>query len=163
MATTESTPKTGGPQAARPDIVVLVDAASRTERELIEAWAPRVYPGAELVAHEPAPLAGRLERGDDPLIVPARVTWFPSSREPKGSRLGDLRALQPAPAAPRPPADRAAPVARARDRHAGRAGPCARAARRSTRRRPGARTGRAASPRSSAGARRSPSTAPSAR
>ena len=94
MATTESTPRTGGPQAARPDIVVLVDAASRTERELIEAWAPRVYPGAELVAHEPGPLAGRLERRDDPLIVPARVTWFPSSRA-KGSRLGDLRALSP--------------------------------------------------------------------
>lgn len=94
MATTESTPRTGGPRAARPDIVVLVDAASRTERELIEAWAPRVYPGAELVAHEPGPLAGRLERRDDPLIVPARVTWFPSSRA-KGSRLGDLRALSP--------------------------------------------------------------------
>ena len=94
MATTESTPRTGGPQAARPDIVVLVDAASRTERELIEAWAPRVYPGAELIAHDAETLARRLGRGDDPLIVPARVTWFPSSRA-KGSRLGDLRALSP--------------------------------------------------------------------
>src|SRR3954447_14992408 len=97
MATTESTPRTADPTAASPDVVVLVDAASRTERGLIEEWAPRVFPGAELVEHDPAKLPHRLERGDDPLIVPARVTWLPHSREAGAARsiIGDLRALSP--------------------------------------------------------------------
>ena len=39
---------------------MLFDARSRIERGLIEAWAQRVYPGAELVEHDPALLAKRL-------------------------------------------------------------------------------------------------------
>ena len=58
-----------------------------------------MHPGADLIAHDEALLAERLARGDDPLIVPARVTWLPSARD-STSMLGDLRALvgrQPAP------------------------------------------------------------------
>jgi glycerol-3-phosphate O-acyltransferase len=98
VATTESTPRvTGAPQAG-PGVVVLYDARSRTERRLIEAWSQRVYPGADLVEHGEAQLTLRLRR-DDPLVVPARVTWLPSARD-STSMVGDLRALvgrQPAP------------------------------------------------------------------
>jgi glycerol-3-phosphate O-acyltransferase len=92
VATTESTPRATGARDAGPGVVVLFDTRSRTERELIEAWAQRIYPGAELVAHDDALLAQRLARGDDPLIVPARVTWLPSARG-STSMFGDLRAL----------------------------------------------------------------------
>jgi glycerol-3-phosphate O-acyltransferase len=92
VATTESTPKTGGARAASPGVVVLVDARSRTERALIQGWAQRVYPGAELVDHDEAQIARRVARGDDPLIVPARVTWLPHGAA-SGSMLQDLRAL----------------------------------------------------------------------
>jgi glycerol-3-phosphate O-acyltransferase len=96
VATTESTPRTGGPQAVRASVVVLVDARSRTERTLIAEWARSAHPGAELLDHDGALLARRLAREDDPLIVPARVTWLPSARHGDGgtqSVLGDLRAL----------------------------------------------------------------------
>ncbi|TML07030.1 MAG: hypothetical protein E6G41_05480 [Actinobacteria bacterium] len=99
MATTESTPRVAGAREAGPGVVVLFDTRSGTERELIERWAQRVHPGADLIAHDEALLAERLARGDDPLIVPARVTWLPSARD-STSMLGDLRALvgrQPAP------------------------------------------------------------------
>jgi glycerol-3-phosphate O-acyltransferase len=71
---------------------VLFDARSRVERRLIEAWVRRVYPGAELMEHDEPQLALRLRRGDNPLIVPVRVTWLPSARD-STSMLGDLRAL----------------------------------------------------------------------
>jgi glycerol-3-phosphate O-acyltransferase len=73
-------------------VVVLVDASSRTERGLIETWAQRVHPGAELVDHDDGRIAGRLGGSDDPLIVPARVTWLPHGAA-SGSMLQDLRAL----------------------------------------------------------------------
>jgi glycerol-3-phosphate O-acyltransferase len=92
VATTESTPRAEGARVAGHGVVVLFDTRSRTERALIEAWAGRVYPGAELVEHDDALLAQRLARGDDPMIVPARVTWLPSARD-STSMLGDLRAL----------------------------------------------------------------------
>jgi glycerol-3-phosphate O-acyltransferase len=92
VATTESTPQAPGTPRAGPGVVVLFDAHSRIERGLIEGWAQRVYPGAELVEHAEAPLALRLGRGDDPLIVPARVTWLPKGRN-STSVIGDLRAL----------------------------------------------------------------------
>ena len=92
MATIESTPKERGAQDVSPAVVVLFDTRSRVEQRLVEAWAQRVHPGADLVAHDPAQLARRLSRGDDPLIVPARVTWLPSARG-STSVLGDLRAL----------------------------------------------------------------------
>ena len=102
MATTQSTPNISGPAATGAGVVVLVDARSRTERALIAEWAAGSHPGAELVDHEEGVLARRLARGDDPLIVPARVTWLPDSREGGAttSVLGDLRALSPR----RPPA-----------------------------------------------------------
>ena len=102
MATTDSTPRTGSAQAVRPGVVVLVDARSATERALIARWAADAHPRAELVDHDPAPLDRRLRLGGDPLIVPARVTWLPHSRDgdATGSMLGDLRALS----ARRPPA-----------------------------------------------------------
>jgi glycerol-3-phosphate O-acyltransferase len=95
VATTESTPRTGGPHAVSPSVVVLMQARSRPERELIAEWAARVHPGAEVVDQAAGGLAQRLLRGDDPLIVPARVTWLPQSRDggSTGSLLGDLRAL----------------------------------------------------------------------
>jgi glycerol-3-phosphate O-acyltransferase len=92
VATTASTPQAPGAQEASPNVVVLFDTRSRVERRLVEAWAQRVYPGADLVPQDPALLAKRLSRGDDPLIVPARVTWLPSARD-STSVFGDLRAL----------------------------------------------------------------------
>jgi glycerol-3-phosphate O-acyltransferase len=73
-------------------VIVLVDARSRTERGLIETWAQRVHAGAELVDHDDVRIAGRLAGDDDPLIVPARVTWLPHGAA-SGSMLQDLRAL----------------------------------------------------------------------
>ena len=92
MATTESTPQAPGTPRAGPGVVVLFDAGSRVERGLIADWAQRVYPGAELIEHDETRLAQRLRRGDDPLIVPARVTWLPKGRN-STSVVGDLRAL----------------------------------------------------------------------
>jgi glycerol-3-phosphate O-acyltransferase len=84
-----------GANGAVPAAVVLYDARSATERELIARWAARTHPGAELVDRLSGALPRRLERGDDPLVAPARVTWLPHSNDGEVARtaFGDLRAL----------------------------------------------------------------------
>jgi len=74
-------------------VVVLFDGGSETERQLIAEWAQRTHPGAQLIDSADPALGSRLERDDDPLVVPARVTWLPNGREDAASTVGDLRAL----------------------------------------------------------------------
>ncbi len=75
-------------------VVVLADGASDTERQLIREWAARAHPGADVIDCDDPALGSRLERDDDPLVVPARVTWLPNGHENgDASTYGDLRAL----------------------------------------------------------------------
>ncbi|PTL59634.1 glycerol-3-phosphate 1-O-acyltransferase [Paraconexibacter algicola] len=75
-------------------VVLLVDARTPTERELIAAWAGEHHPGAEQLDHDDPGLGRRLERGDDPLVLPVRVTWLPRERDGDRSvRPADLLAL----------------------------------------------------------------------
>ena len=92
-AETASRPTSGGAGAAGP-VVVLADARTPTERELIAGWARAERPGAELIDCDDPALAARLERGDDPSVEPVRVTWLPRERD--GDRrvhTADLLAL----------------------------------------------------------------------
>jgi glycerol-3-phosphate O-acyltransferase len=75
-------------------LVVLVDAASRLEQDILVGWAERVGGGGvETIDLLPSRrpnrlrrrrtdprLAARLQRGDDPLVVPVRLAWFPPER-----------------------------------------------------------------------------------
>jgi glycerol-3-phosphate O-acyltransferase len=75
--------------------VVLADARSVAERGLIALWATAEHAGAEVIYADDGRLAARLGRGDDPLVVPARVTWL-ASGDPgatPSSLVGDLAAL----------------------------------------------------------------------
>src|SRR4051812_35007974 len=93
MATSTTIPSSPQPATVDP-VVVLVDATSDTERDLITGWARDAYPQAELLDQADPGLALRLERGDDPLVVPARVTWLASGGAVgETSVAGDLRAL----------------------------------------------------------------------
>ncbi len=75
-------------------VVVLVDGGSDTERGLIDRWAQETHPRAEVLDCADPALGSRLERDDDPLVVPARVTWLPHGRdEGSTTTAGDLRAL----------------------------------------------------------------------
>jgi glycerol-3-phosphate O-acyltransferase len=95
-------------------VVVLVDAATTLERRVIAAWAGRTF--GEDTTHIPLlpsrrrrrgmrtdpALAARLQRGDDPLVVPARVTWLPDAHTGRRSanwidvlKLGDPRDPDP--------------------------------------------------------------------
>ena len=68
-------------------VVVLFQARSNVEQELVERWAREAHGGrAELVRAEGHAIAERLTRGDDPLLVPVRVAWLPRERN------GDRRA-----------------------------------------------------------------------
>jgi glycerol-3-phosphate O-acyltransferase len=69
-----------GPTAPSPE-VLFVEARTPTERELIRRWAATTHPYAQLMEHGDPGLAFQLERGDDVLVVPARVTWLPSADE----------------------------------------------------------------------------------
>lgn len=61
-------------------VVLLVAAGTAVERRVIEEWARGERQDVErLPARTPA-LQERLARGDDPLIVPARVAWLPRER-----------------------------------------------------------------------------------
>lgn len=95
-------------------VVVLLDASSTLERRMLMAWADRTFEGS--VTHiqltpsrrrprrmrtDPA-LAARLQREDDPLVVPVRVTWLPDARTGRRSanwvdvlKLGDPRDPDP--------------------------------------------------------------------
>lgn len=110
------------PPAFEPDIetpidrpvVVLVDASSTLERRMLTAWAHRTFgPDTTPIALAPSrrrrrwsrtdpALAARLQRGDDPLVIPARVTWLPDARTGRRSanwidvlKLGDPRDPDP--------------------------------------------------------------------
>lgn len=75
-------------------VVVLAHARSATERELIERWVTDEHPGAPVLRREDPELAARLEREDDPELVPVRVTWVPREREgSRNLRPTDLLAL----------------------------------------------------------------------
>jgi glycerol-3-phosphate O-acyltransferase len=92
VTTVTRTEDRAAPQAADP-VVVLVDGASETERDLIARWARDAHPSAELIDRDDPALGSRLDRDDDPLVVPVRVTWLPNGREDDSSTYGDLRAL----------------------------------------------------------------------
>jgi glycerol-3-phosphate O-acyltransferase len=85
--------------AALPDsgdrpLVVLIDAPSVPERRLVDRWLDGIRsqsgqgerrPLIEAVPAEGEVLAARLTRGDNPLLVPVRVTW--GERELRGRLL----------------------------------------------------------------------------
>ncbi|MFJ4654191.1 glycerol-3-phosphate 1-O-acyltransferase [Nocardia sp. NPDC088792] len=71
-------------------VVVLVDASSVVERELIDGWIAEGGPAAEYgfdtpvvqLAMDAFAVASRLVgRRDDPVVVPVRVIWLPPERE----------------------------------------------------------------------------------
>lgn len=115
-------PDVEAPPAFEPDItapagrsvVVLMDASSSLEKRMLSAWAERAF-GERTTLLDLTPsrrrrhgmrtdpaLAARLNRGDDPLVVPARVTWLPDSRTGRRSanwvdvlKFGDPRDPHP--------------------------------------------------------------------
>lgn len=97
-------------------IVVLADATSKLERRILAAWARRqvnhpvvsdvigIRPSRRrsLGARTDPRLHARLERGDDPWVVPVRVIWLPIERNGRRSvslidivKLGDPRDPDP--------------------------------------------------------------------
>jgi glycerol-3-phosphate O-acyltransferase len=76
MPAVDSAPGLVGQDAHAP-VVVLIDARTATERDLVIAWARRVHPGAQLVEQSDPALTAHLSGDADPLVVPARVTWLP--------------------------------------------------------------------------------------
>jgi glycerol-3-phosphate O-acyltransferase len=89
------------PGSAVDSVVVVVDARTATERDLVAAWARSAHPGAPLVDQDDPGLGSRLAGGGDPLVVPARVTWLPPDADGDGalSTAADLLKL----ASPRRP------------------------------------------------------------
>ncbi len=65
-------------------VVLLVAAGTPVEQRVIDEWVRTEAHGAERLPARTSVLVERLSRGDDPLIVPARVTWLPKER--KGDR-----------------------------------------------------------------------------
>jgi len=59
-------------------VVLAVDVRTRTEQELVRAWAAEHHPGADVLAAGDAAVAQDI---GDPSIVPVRVTWLPPVRE----------------------------------------------------------------------------------
>ena len=97
-------------------VVVLVDASSRLEEELLVGWASRhAPPGTRMEVMMVAPsrrrrpghrtdprLAPRLESADDPYVLPIRIAWSPFLRRGRRAaswfdvlRLGDPRDPDP--------------------------------------------------------------------
>ena len=67
------------------DAVVLTQARSATERDLLAKWAAEHYPSSPVVGYgdgpaAPAELTGRLGSGSR-LVVPARIAWIPPEGE----------------------------------------------------------------------------------
>ncbi|MDX1448106.1 MAG: 1-acyl-sn-glycerol-3-phosphate acyltransferase [Acidimicrobiia bacterium] len=115
-------PDPAAPAAFEPDIevpddrpvVVLVDASSEFERRMLAGWTDRTF-GERATRIRITPsrrrrrgsrtdpaLAARLQRGDDPLVIPARVIWLPDERSGRRSanwidvlKLGDPRDPDP--------------------------------------------------------------------
>ncbi|MDD7966510.1 glycerol-3-phosphate 1-O-acyltransferase [Actinomycetospora lemnae] len=77
------------PDSGDRPLVVLVDAPSSTERRLVDRWLAEIRHdvaggrGLEVLPAEGQQLAGRLTRGDNPLLVPVRVVW---SNDPEPDR-----------------------------------------------------------------------------
>ncbi|MEX2280687.1 MAG: 1-acyl-sn-glycerol-3-phosphate acyltransferase [Acidimicrobiia bacterium] len=91
-------------------VVVLLDASSTLEQRMLSAWAERTFGGGVTQISltpsrrrrrrkrtDPA-LAARLQRGDNPVVIPVRVTWLPDRRSGRRSanwvdvlKLGDPR------------------------------------------------------------------------
>lgn len=92
----ERPPLTAVPdQGERPQsVVVVADARTPTERDLVRDWADGEHPGATIAFDEQL-LADRLaDAGDDPLLVPVRVTWLPRERDgARNVRPADLLLL----------------------------------------------------------------------
>src|SRR5256885_3780262 len=70
VAATESSSRAGAPRDAGARVVVLAETGSPTERALLADWVARTHPAAELVDRDDDALAGRLDGGRDPLVVP---------------------------------------------------------------------------------------------
>ena len=71
-----------------PVTVYLVDAAGPVEREVVAAWVRERDEAGQMVPLTMPDIAARLRRGDDPLLVPVRVTWLASGGPPAlASRL----------------------------------------------------------------------------
>ncbi len=103
------------PEVDRP-IVVLADATTKLERRIIEAWAQRQANAesvTDVISIRPSRrrkvgqrtdprLHARLDRGDDPWVVPVRIAWLPNERNGRRSvslvdilKLGDPRDPDP--------------------------------------------------------------------
>ncbi len=97
-------------------VVVLADATTKLERRIIEAWVerqPETASVTDVIAIRPSRrrnlnqrtdprLHARLDRGDDPWVVPARIAWLPNERNGRRSvslvdilKLGDPRDPDP--------------------------------------------------------------------
>lgn len=75
-------------------VVVLADARTDTERALINGWANTHHPSATVLDTGDPALVDRLAEGDDPLVLPVRVTWLPRERDGgRRARASDLLAL----------------------------------------------------------------------
>jgi glycerol-3-phosphate O-acyltransferase len=75
-------------------VVLLANASSATEQELIREWARAEHPGAQMLSQDDPELGERLSLADDPEVVPVRVTWLPRERNGDRSvRAADLLLL----------------------------------------------------------------------
>ncbi|MCW3014310.1 MAG: hypothetical protein JWO02_1402 [Solirubrobacterales bacterium] len=82
------------PIAEEVPVVVLADARTTTEQALIGGWAHTHHPNATLLYSGDPGLVARLKQGDDPLVLPVRVTWLPRERDGgRQARAADLLAL----------------------------------------------------------------------
>jgi glycerol-3-phosphate O-acyltransferase len=92
-AETASPPSSTRTGPASP-VIALVDARTPTERELITHWARDEDGSVELLDRDDPALAARLQRDDDPRVVPVRITWLPRERDgDRHVRAADLLAL----------------------------------------------------------------------
>ena len=93
----------GRPPSAPAEVVVAVEARSRTEWDLLNRWTAEHRSGAQVVRHDrPEELARALSAADhDADVVPVRVTWLPAVREPR-PRRGLRAVLRRPPAALQP-------------------------------------------------------------
>ena len=57
--------------------LILSAADTPVERELIERWAASSGDAGDVVELRGRRLAERLQAGDDPLLVPVRISWLP--------------------------------------------------------------------------------------
>ncbi|WP_182349455.1 glycerol-3-phosphate 1-O-acyltransferase [Tomitella gaofuii] len=90
---------TGGPET-----VVLAQTSTPLERRLIEQWLSEGAPGHDGIAPgtvvRSLPLSARrlacalVDRTDDPLLLPAKITWLPPERGgSRSARISDVIAL----------------------------------------------------------------------